>query len=100
MLPTKDGLIQKVVPDKNETKLEQARKAFPLAVEEMRKASNKLLADLRSQQYDTSIYFQNRPNTNPLTKDKSQYEDEEVEEANAENTDKDKAKDKATAASE
>merc|ERR1712018_295002 len=41
MLPTKDGLIQKVVPDKNETKLEQARKAFPPAVEEMRNAYDK-----------------------------------------------------------
>ena len=38
MLPTKKGLIQKVVPDNDQAKIEAAKLAFPKAVEEMRKA--------------------------------------------------------------
>jgi len=37
MLPSKKGLIQKIVPDDDQAKLEKARKDFPKAVEEMRK---------------------------------------------------------------
>lgn len=38
MLPSKKGLIQKVVPDEDQAKLEKARIDFPKAVEQMKKA--------------------------------------------------------------
>lgn len=41
MLPSKKGLIQKVVPDEDKEKLEKARKDFPKAVVEMRKTYEK-----------------------------------------------------------
>ena len=41
MLPSKKGLIDKVVPDGDTEKLEKASKDFPVAVEEMKKAFDK-----------------------------------------------------------
>ena len=41
MLPSKKGLIQKIIPDDDQAKLEKARKDFPRAVEEMRRTYNK-----------------------------------------------------------
>jgi len=41
MLPTKKGLILKVVPDNDEAKIAKARIDFPKAVDEMRKAYDK-----------------------------------------------------------
>ena len=41
LLPTRKGLIQKVVPDNNEEKLAKAKDDFPKAVEEMRSTYNK-----------------------------------------------------------
>lgn len=41
LLPSKKGLINKVVPDDDQVKLEKARKDFPRAVEEMRKVYDK-----------------------------------------------------------
>ena len=41
LLPSKKGLIDKVVPDNDQVKLEKARKDFPRAVEEMRNVYDK-----------------------------------------------------------
>ena len=41
LLPSKKGLISKVVPDDNQVKLEKARQDFPRAVDEMRKVYDK-----------------------------------------------------------
>ena len=41
MLPSKKGLIQKIVPDEDPAKLEKARKDFVTAVEEMRRTYDK-----------------------------------------------------------
>ena len=41
MLPSKKGLIQKIVPDEDQAKLEKARKDFVTAVEEMRRTYDK-----------------------------------------------------------
>ena len=41
LLPSKQGLINKVVPDNDTAKLEKARLDFPLAVQEMRNAYDK-----------------------------------------------------------
>ena len=41
MLPSKKGLIQKIVPDEDQSKLEKVRKVFPRAVEEMRRTYDK-----------------------------------------------------------
>ena len=41
LLPSKQGLINKVVPDDDKVKLEKARQDFPKAVEEMRVAYDK-----------------------------------------------------------
>ena len=41
LLPSKQGLINKVVPDNDSAKLEKARQDFPRAVDEMRKVYDK-----------------------------------------------------------
>ena len=41
LLPTKKGLIQKVVPDNDDAKLAKAKEDFPKAVNEMRSTYNK-----------------------------------------------------------
>ena len=41
LLPSKQGLINKVVPDNDSEKLEKARQDFPRAVQEMRNAYDK-----------------------------------------------------------
>ena len=41
LLPSKQGLINKVVPDADTAKLEKARQDFPRAVAEMRSAYDK-----------------------------------------------------------
>ena len=41
LLPSKQGLINKVVPDNDSAKLEKAREDFPKAVQAMRNAYDK-----------------------------------------------------------